>query len=64
MAGGAKAREALQGLLAQDPDRQRRQVLMVDARGRTAAWTGTSTLPSSGHLTGEDYALVGFDAAF
>ncbi len=40
MKEGKSAREALDLLLAQDPQKDVRQVAMVDAQGRVAAWTG------------------------
>ena len=40
MRAGRSAPEALAGLLAADPEREVRQVAMVDAKGRVAAHTG------------------------
>ena len=45
--------EALAQLLAEDPGAAGRQVAMIDARGRVAAYTGESCIPYAGHITGE-----------
>ncbi len=57
MAAGHSAREALDKLLADDPQRDVRQVAMVDAKGRVAVWTGPSCIADAGHQTGEGYSV-------
>lgn len=56
MAGGASAPEALEARLAADPDREHRQVAMVDVRGRVAAHTGSSCIRDAGHHLGEGFS--------
>lgn len=57
MRSGASAPHALATLLAQDPDREVRQVAMVDAQGRVAAHTGANCIPAAGHLTGDGFSV-------
>src|SRR5438105_11259094 len=45
MEAGKTAREALDLLLAADPQREMRQVAVVDSRGNVAAHTGKTTIP-------------------
>lgn len=49
----------LKTLLDDDPDRERRQVGIVDASGRSAAFTGDSCLVWAGHRTGLGFAVQG-----
>lgn len=49
---GAGAGEALERVLAVDPDPHSRQLGVVDSVGRTAAWTGSKTIQWSGQLAG------------
>lgn len=53
MENGATAEEALRIVLAGDPDRQQRQVGVVDARGGAATWTGTQTFAWAGARIGQ-----------
>src|SRR5581483_4312343 len=53
---GKSAREALDELLAKDPEREVRQVAIVDARGTVAAHTGKQTIAFAGHQTGAGYS--------
>jgi uncharacterized Ntn-hydrolase superfamily protein len=57
MEGGHDAREALDRLLEQDADRDVRQVGMVDAEGRAAAWTGPRCIAAAGHYVGDGYTV-------
>jgi uncharacterized Ntn-hydrolase superfamily protein len=57
MRGGASAPDALPALLALDDDREVRQVGMVDAAGRSAAFTGTRCVAAAGHVTGSDWSI-------
>jgi uncharacterized Ntn-hydrolase superfamily protein len=51
------APDALAGLLAADPMQAVRQVAMVDALGRVAAHTGSTTIPEAGHITGDGFSV-------
>jgi len=57
MAGGWSPERALEKLLAADEGRAVRQVAMVDAAGRVAAWTGEKCIAAAGHQTGEGYSV-------
>lgn len=57
MKEGKSAREALDALLAQDPQKDVRQVAMVDARGRVATWTGPKCIAAAGHQAGAGYSV-------
>lgn len=59
MAAGWTAREALDRLLAIDHDVTKRQVLLVDADGRAAAFTGEKCFDWAGHIVGDGYACAG-----
>jgi len=50
---GADAKAALAPLVAEDPGSPGRQVAVVDASGRVAAFTGESCMPAAGHVTGD-----------
>jgi uncharacterized Ntn-hydrolase superfamily protein len=53
LAAGVEPSAALSRLRAADPAAESRQVGIVDARGRTAAFTGASAIPFAGHVIGE-----------
>ena len=57
MKEGKPAREALDSLVAQDVQRDVRQVAMVDAQGRAAAWTGPKCIAAAGHQTGNGFSV-------
>ncbi len=57
MKEGKTAQEALDFLLAQDPQKDVRQVAMVDREGRVAAWTGPKCIAAAGHQTGTGYSV-------
>lgn len=57
MKEGKSAREALDLLLSQDPEKDVRQVAFVDAQGRVAAWTGPKCIAAAGHQTGAGYSV-------
>ncbi len=59
MADGLSAQEALERLLAEDPEREKRQVGLVDARGGAATFTGRDCHAWAGGLTGAGYAVQG-----
>lgn len=53
---GKSAQEALDELIADDEERDVRQLAIVDAKGRTAAWTGKRCIPEAGHTNGENFS--------
>ena len=57
LASGKSARETLDQLLAKDPQKNVRQVAMVDAQGRVAAWTGADCIQAAGHHEGNGYSV-------
>lgn len=57
MRAGRSAPDALRGLLAADGDREVRQVAMVDASGRVAAFTGAKCIQAAGHETGDQFTV-------
>src|SRR5262245_41720321 len=59
MRGGLSARDALARLLADDADRDLRQVGLVDARGGAAAHTGPGCHAWAGHHVGDGFACQG-----
>ena len=56
MAGGARAREALDELVADDELARFRQVAAVDAHGNAAAFTGEGCIAYAGHQDGHDFS--------
>jgi uncharacterized Ntn-hydrolase superfamily protein len=56
---GASAAEVVEALIAADPGASARQLHVVDAQGRTAAHTGTGTLPWCGHRLGDGFSVAG-----
>ena len=46
-------------VLSQDPERDKRQFHLVDAQGRTAAWTGSQCLGWAGHKTFQYFSVAG-----
>jgi uncharacterized Ntn-hydrolase superfamily protein len=59
MSGGLSAQQALDRLIAEDEGRDLRQVGLVDAAGRSAAYTGSGCYAWAGHLTGQNYTCQG-----
>jgi uncharacterized Ntn-hydrolase superfamily protein len=57
MRDGASAPDALAALLADDPDREIRQVGMVDSFGRSAAFTGARCVAAAGQVTADDLSV-------
>lgn len=57
MKQGMAAGDALQKLLDADPQRDVRQVAMVDAAGRVGAWTGGKCVQAAGHEKGEGFSV-------
>jgi uncharacterized Ntn-hydrolase superfamily protein len=56
---GEVPQKVLKKLLATDKDREKRQVIVIDAKGRTAAFTGNETENWKGHVIGEDCVVAG-----
>ena len=50
---------ALETMLKEDPDRESRQVIIINKEGRSAAFTGRETIDWKGHLIGKDYVVAG-----
>ena len=59
LAAGADPDDALTRVLADDPERETRQLGIVTADGRAAAFTGASCLDWAGHKTGAGFAVQG-----
>jgi uncharacterized Ntn-hydrolase superfamily protein len=57
MRAGRSAPAALAGLLAADKDREVRQVAMIDAQGRVAAYTGSRCVAAAGDATGDNFSV-------
>jgi uncharacterized Ntn-hydrolase superfamily protein len=57
--GEQGAEEVLASLLQDDPGRDGRQVQLVDARGRTAAWTGPDCAGLAGHRCYPGFSVAG-----
>ncbi len=53
------APEALRQLVAADEGRDVRQVAMIDASGRVAAYTGAGTIEAAGHIVGDNFSVQG-----
>jgi uncharacterized Ntn-hydrolase superfamily protein len=56
---GLAADEVVERLVAADDGRDERQLGIVDARGRSASWTGPGCLEWAGHRNGGCYAAQG-----
>lgn len=50
---------ALDAMLREDPRRETRQVIIIDRKGRIAAFTGEKTVAWKGHFVGRDFAVAG-----
>ncbi len=59
MAAGLSADETLAKLLMDDPERELRQVGLVDAKGKAATFTGGGCFPWAGGVKGKGYAIQG-----
>ncbi len=57
MKAGKSASQALEMLLAEDPQKDVRQVAMVDAQGRAGAWTGPKCIVAAGDQQGKGYSV-------
>lgn len=56
---GLSAAEVVERLVRADDGRAERQLGVVDAAGRSAAWTGQECMDWAGHRTGDGYAAQG-----
>jgi uncharacterized Ntn-hydrolase superfamily protein len=56
---GETPEKVLKKLLAADKDREQRQVIIIDVKGRTAAFTGKETEDWKGHVMGENCVVAG-----
>ncbi|GAB3881389.1 DUF1028 domain-containing protein [Terrabacter terrigena] len=56
---GLAAAEVVERLVGQDPGRDVRQLGVVDAQGRSAAYSGTQCTSWFGHMTGHGYSIQG-----
>jgi uncharacterized Ntn-hydrolase superfamily protein len=56
---GLSPQAALEAMLKEDPDRESRQVIIIDSEGRTAAFTGKENIGWKGHSVGENYVVAG-----
>jgi len=59
LSAGASAEEVVKQLVEKDPDRDVRQLGIVDAQGRAFAWTGSKCMAWAGHVTGEGFTCQG-----
>jgi uncharacterized Ntn-hydrolase superfamily protein len=59
LAEGLAPDEVVKRLVAADPQAQDRQLGLVDAKGRAAAFTGGKCFDHASHLVGEGYAVQG-----
>ncbi|MDX6521150.1 MAG: hypothetical protein QOF08_1755 [Gaiellales bacterium] len=59
LAGGASAQEVIDRLTAADPEREQRQLGVVDTGGGSASFSGTQCLHWAGGRTGPCYAAQG-----
>jgi len=59
MATGLSAKETLARLLEDDPDKELRQVGLVDSKGSSATFTGSGCFSWAGGVSGSSYAIQG-----
>jgi uncharacterized Ntn-hydrolase superfamily protein len=56
---GLSPQNALETMLSQDREKEKRQVIILDSKGRTAAFTGRETVDWKGHLIARDHVVAG-----
>jgi len=56
---GLSPQAALETMLQRDVDREKRQVIIIDAQGRTAVFTGRKNIGWNGHMVGKDCVVAG-----
>jgi len=54
---GKAAADVLRALLEADPQRETRQVAIIDAQGRVAAHTGATCIQAAGHRVGSQFSV-------
>lgn len=54
---GMAAQEVVDLLIASDEGRDFRQLAIVDAKGNSAAYTGSKCIPEAGHIVGDNYCV-------
>jgi uncharacterized Ntn-hydrolase superfamily protein len=59
LAKGQSPEDVVKALTEADPDRDTRQLGVIDAKGRATAFTGKKTNPWAGHRVGVNYAVQG-----
>src|SRR5688500_666341 len=59
MGAGFSAQETLDRLLEDDPDKELRQVGLVDAKGGSASFSGSGCFAWAGGVSGKGYAIQG-----
>jgi len=59
MEAGKASREALELLLAADPQRAVRQLALIDSKGQPAVHTGDECMAWAGHRVGRNFAVQG-----
>lgn len=59
LARGDDPARVLAEVMAEDEGRDVRQVHLVDAHGRTAAYTGSACIDWCGHVTGDGFSVAG-----
>ena len=61
LAAGKEPKAVVAELTARDEGRDQRQMHLIDAQGRNAAFTGEKCIDWAGHLVEEDISVAGFD---
>ncbi len=59
LAEGIPPAAIVTSLTGPDDGREQRQLHLIDARGRLAAWTGTACIDWCGHLVRENFSVAG-----
>ncbi|MEM2318131.1 MAG: DUF1028 domain-containing protein [Candidatus Bathyarchaeia archaeon] len=59
LASGVSPEQALKKLLARDPQKELRQVAIMNFAGRKAVFTGTETPKERGEIVGKDFIVIG-----
>ncbi|MCA2005332.1 MAG: DUF1028 domain-containing protein [Ignavibacterium sp.] len=54
---GMTAQEVVDLLIESDEGRDFRQLAIVDAKGNSAAYTGSKCIPDAGHIVGDNYSV-------
>lgn len=59
MEAGCAPREALAGVLREDPEADSRQLIAIDAEGRASGWTGSGCAAANAHVFGSGCVAAG-----